>query len=249
MKAILTVSVALSFLAPLSVAGAENPSATACIYQFKGDVQVLEPGSQAWLTVKSAVPLTEGERLKTGPGAWCQVLAGDGTFLNLYENSETVIEKLRLEKEKRDYGFNFIKGRILWMAAKLKNRASKFEITTPSAVCAVRGTDFAIDVSSDATDIGLFEGQLNIQGGGKETPLSAGSEAVTAPGSVQVSVRFSRLMEAEKRRYLRLQKHVDELRSKLNAREGFIDSFVQDQQKKLQEFESRRQEKLNKRGK
>jgi len=276
MKRILTAFITLVLLPPLFGAGPEapaagpapapggKPSATACVYQYKGAVYLLEPGYEFWNTIERAVPLKEGARIKTGPGAWCQILAGDGTFINLDENSETLIETLRLEKEsvcgegaskdcvpkpaKRDYGFNFIKGRILWMAAKVKHKLSRFEIRTPSAVCAVRGTDFSINVTSSTADIGLFEGQLDIRSGGKETVLSAGTEAVAAPGSdVQVSARLSRLMEAEKRRYLKLQKHVEDLRLKLEAREDFIDDFVQAQQKKLKDFEDRKREKLEKR--
>lgn len=259
MKRILTPLLPLVFLTPLFGAAPEvpvatgapaagSPSATACVYQYKGDVRLLPAGSQSWLTLKSAVPLKEGDRLKTGAGAWCQLLAGDGTFINIYENSETAVETLRLDKDGRDYGFNFIKGRILWMAAKLKHKMSKFEIRTPDAVCAVRGTDFSIDVTSAATDIGLFEGQLGITSDGRETALSSGSEAVAVPGSgVQVSDRLSKFMKAEQRRYLKLKKHADDLRLKLEARENFIGEFVQAQQKKLQAFEDRRQEKLNKR--
>ena len=254
MKKILTPLLPLVFLTPLFGAAPEapapagGPSATACVYQYKGDVQLLEPGGQSWLTLKSAVPLKEGARLKTGPGAWCQLLAGDGTFINLYENSETVVETLRLDKDGRDYGFNFIKGRILWMAAKLKHKMSKFKIRTPAAVCAVRGTDFTIDVASATAAIGLFEGQLDITSDGRETTLSAGSEAVAAPGSgVLVSERLSKFMKAEQRRYLKLKKRADDLRLKLAARENFIDEFVHAQQQKLQDFENRQQEKLNKR--
>ena len=159
-----------------------------------------------------------------------------------------MVDTLRLGKDSRDYGFNFIKGRILWMAAKLKHKMSKFKIRTPSAVCAVRGTDFTIDVTSATADIGLFEGQLDITSEGRETTLSAGSEAVVEPGAgVQVSDRLSKFMKAEQRRYLKLKKHADNLRLKLEARENFIDEFVQAQQKKLKDFEDRRQEKLNNR--
>jgi len=260
MKRILTPLLPLVLLTPLfgaapevsvatgASAAAGSPSATACVYQYKGDVRLLPAGSQSWLTLKSAVPLKEGSRLKTGAGAWCQILAGDGTFINLYENSETVVETLRLDKDGRDYGFNFIKGRILWMAAKLKHKMSKFEIKTPTAVCAVRGTDFTIDVASATADVGLFEGQLDITSDGRATTLSAGGEAVASPGSgVRVSERLSKFMKAEQRRYLKLKKHADDLRLKLEARENFIDEFVQAQQQKLQDLENRRQEKLNKR--
>lgn len=260
MKRMMIPLLPLAFLTPLFGAAPEaspaagataaegGASVTACVYQYKGDVRLLEPGGQSWLTLKSAVPLKEGSRLTTGPGAWCQILAGDGTFINIYENSETVVETLRLDKDGRDYGFNFIKGRILWMAAKLKRKLSKFKIRTPSAVCAVRGTDFTIDVTSATADIGLFEGQLSITSDGRETALSAGSEAVAGPASgVQVSDRLSKFMKAEQRRYLKLKKHADDLRLKLEARENFIGEFVQAQQKKLKDFEDRRQEKLDKR--
>ncbi|OGS06335.1 MAG: hypothetical protein A2270_07885 [Elusimicrobia bacterium RIFOXYA12_FULL_51_18] len=247
MKKIWIGFIPLVFLTPLFGAGPAENYAAACVYQHKGDVQLLEAGGRSWLTLKSAVSLKEGARLKTGAGAWCQVLAGDGTFINLYENSETVIETLRLKEDTRDYRFNFIKGRILWMAAKVKHKFSKFEIRMPSAVCAVRGTDFSIDVTSATSEIGLFEGELAVSSDGKETALSAGSEAVVESGSgARVSDRFSRLMETEKRRYLKLKKHADALRLKLEGRENFINEFVRIQQKKLQDFETRRREKLNK---
>jgi len=123
------------------------------------------------------------------------------------------------------------------MAARLKHKASKFEVRTPSAVCAVRGTDFTIDLASAAAEIGLFEGQL------------AGSEAVVSgPGAeAAVSAHFSGLMQAEQRRYLKLKKRAEDLRRKLETRENFIDDFVRIQQQKLQDFDNRRREKLNKR--
>jgi hypothetical protein len=228
--------------------GTVNAAAAACVYKYTGDVRLMEPGGVSWLIVKGPVPLKEGTRITTGPGASCEILAGDGTFINLYENSETVVETLRLGTDTRDYVFNFIKGRILWLAAKLKHKVSRFEVRTPSAVCAVRGTDFSIDVSSAASEIGLFEGRLDITSNGKETALSAGSEVLTGPGAeALVSPRFSALMAAEKRRYLRLKKHVDDLRNKLAERDGFIENFLQERQNKLEDLENRRREKLNKR--
>jgi hypothetical protein len=172
------------------------------------------------------------------------VLIAEGTFINIYENSETTLEKLRLHGGERDFSFKFIKGRILWMAAKIKRKVSRFEVKTPSAVCAVRGTDFTIDLASATADIGLFDGEMAIRAGGTETPLAAGSEAV-AGEDVKVSGKFSRLMEVEKRRYLKLRKRAEELRAKLAARDNFIQEHVQARQKKLQDMEQRRRKKLD----
>ena len=245
MKTILFI---LILAAGTAASAADKPSSAACVYKYSGDVQLLEPGTTSWLIVTGAVPLKEGTRLKTGAGASCELLAGDGTFINLYENSETVVETLKLEPETRNYSFNFIRGRILWLAAKALHKTSNFTIKTPSAVCAVRGTDFTIDVSSETSEIGLFEGELDINSNGKGTVLLAGSEAVTDPAAeVRVLPRFSALMQAEKRRYLRLKKHAEDLRKKLAARANFVDEFLQAQRKKFQDLENRRREKLDKR--
>lgn len=243
-----TILTAMMLAAAAGPAAAQDVAAAACVYKYAGDVRLLEPETSAWINVERGLPLKEGIRLRTGPGASCELLAGDGTFISLSENSETVVEKLRLEADTRDYGFNFIKGRILWLAAKVLRKTSSFTIRTPSAVCAVRGTDFSIDVSSAASEIGLFDGELNISSNGKETVLSAGSEALTAPGAgTRVLPRFSRLMEAERRRYLRLKKHAEDLRKKLAARENFLNELIQARQKRLRDLENRRQEKLEKR--
>ena len=244
---ILSAFILAATCGPVNVALAGGVPTTACVYRYAGDVQLLEPGATSWLTLKSAVPLKEGTRLKTGPGASCEILAVDGTFINLYENSDAAIETLKLGADTRDYGFNFIKGRILWLAAKIKRKASRFEIRTPSVVCAVRGTDFHITVSSAASDIGLFEGELDVKSNGNKTVLIAGSEALAGPGAaVRVRQRFSAVMEAEKRRYLKLKAHAESLRKDLAARDGFIDEYLGNRQKKLQDLESRRREKLNK---
>ena|GEM_PF-1120745 len=234
---------------PAGARPAEAGRASVCVYQYKGEVLVAGPAGDGWTAVNGPVLLAEGSRLRTGKNAWCQILAGDGSFMNIYENSETTLDKLRFGGEGRDYGFSFVKGRVLWMAAKLKSGLSRFEVRTPAAVCAVRGTDFAIDISSSSSEIGLFEGQLAIRSGDKESTLTAGGGAVVdAPGSeARLNARLSRLMEAEKRRYLRLKKRVEELRAKMAAREGFIDEFVRARQEKLRGLEDRRREKLEKR--
>ncbi|MBI4801165.1 MAG: FecR domain-containing protein [Elusimicrobia bacterium] len=223
---------------------------TACVYEYKGPVLLLEPGSAVWQTLAKPAPLKEGSRVKTGAKGFCKILAGDGTLIDLDSNSETVVETLKLEKDGRNYVFNLIKGKIMWLIPKLKEKISRLEVKTPRAVCAVRGTSFTIVVSSDISNIGLFEGALDVTAAGKETSLNPGKEAlVGADAEVKVSGRFSKFMQAEQRRYVKLQKYADTLRRKLAAREGYIDDFLNEQDKKLRAREKRIKDRLEKRDK
>ncbi|MBU2574532.1 MAG: FecR family protein [Elusimicrobia bacterium] len=244
MKRVLTALILTGFLTGLSW------GETACVYEYSGEVFLLEPGSAVWQTLVKPTPLKEGSRVKTGPKGFCKILAGDGTLIDIDENSETVVETLKLEKASRDYSFNLIKGKIMWLFAKAKARLSKLVVKTPRAVCAVRGTSFTILVSSDTSEIGLFEGALDIKAGGKETALTPGKEALVGSDTeVKVNEQLSRFMRAEQRRYLKLQKYADTLRKKLAAREGYIDDFLKVQDKKLKAREERLKNRLEKRGK
>lgn len=237
---------ALLLLSPAARAAAGE---TGCVYDLKGGVQVVKAGRPGGFAASKGLPLSEGDSLKTGAGAWCELLFKDGTFIKLEENSETAFETLKASSEERTFSFSFLKGKALWMAARLKGKmTSRFSVRTPSAVCAVRGTDFTIAVStSGETSVGLFEGKVAVQGGAAEKELLAGGEASVAGGEVAVQARMSRLMEKEKKRYERVKGRVEALRKRLAERDGYIDEYINRQQKKLAEFEERRKGKLEKR--
>lgn len=226
---------------------------TACVYAMSGDVQLMKTGETAWLPAAKGMPVSEGYKLKTGRKASCEILFKDGTFLKFGSDTETSFDELQVTPEGRDYLFRLLRGKALWLAAKLKKLKSRFTVHTPTSVCAVRGTDFAVMVStSGETNVGLFEGAMAVSGAGEgqqEIELPAGSEAFTSGGEVAVQARFSRLMQSEKQRYEKLKNRVEKLRKRMEEREGFVDDFVNRQQKKLSELERRRQEKLDKRGK
>ncbi len=221
-----------------------------CVYDLGGDVQVRRAGAADWGPARKGLPVGEGDGLRTGPGAWCDLLFKDGTYVKLDADSETAAETLKASAEGRVFSFSFLKGKALWLAARLKAKAGgALSVRTPSAVCAVRGTAFAVAVSTGgATTVGLFEGKVAVSSSGAEKELLPGSEAVSAaPGEVLVQARLSRLMKAEERRYARVKGRVEALRKRMAEREGFIDDYIARQQKALSDFEKRRAGRLGKR--
>ena len=196
----------------------------------------------------SQTSILQGDSLSTGKGAWCEIIFRDGTFVKLEENSETAADTLRSSAEERTFSFSFLKGKALWMAAKIKGAAaSRFSVRTPAAVCAVRGTDFSMLVStSGQTTVGLFEGKVELSSGTARQELLAGGEASASFGDIAVQARLSRLMQAEERRYARVKDRVETLRKRLAERDSFIDDYITRQQKALSNFEARRKAKLKK---
>ena len=225
--------------------------AAGCVYDLNGSVMVMKAGTQDWASASKGLPVAEGDRFRTGANAWCEIFFKDGTYVKMEADSETVAEELKSTAAGRSFSFSFLKGKALWMAARLKwKAASRFSVRTPSAVCAVRGTDFTMIVStSGETSVGLFEGKVAVSSGTAESggqDLLAGGEASVGGGHIAVQRRLSALMKAEQRRYERVKGRVEQLRVRLAERETFIDEYVSRQQKTLSDFEKRRSEKLGK---
>ncbi len=242
------------FCGPLALFAAE----TGCVYELKGSVEILKAGRKAWEPAPKGRPVAEGDSLRTGAGAWCEILFKEGSFIRLDENSEAAADSLKATAEERIFSFSFLKGKALWMAARLKGRlSSKFSVRTPTVVCAVRGTDFSMMVStSGQTTIGLFEGKVALSEGAGPDPrapaaaekeLLAGGEAFAGAAGLTVQGRLSKLMKAEERRYSRVKARVENLRKRLAERDAFIDDYINRQQKKLSDLDARRKEKLEKR--
>lgn len=232
-------------IAPLTALAGE----AGCVYEYSGAAQILKPGGAAWQPAKKGLPLGEGDRIRTGEKGWCEILFKDGTFVKLETGAETSLEELKTTADSRSYSFNLLRGKALWMAAKLKTTLkSKFSVRTPTAVCAVRGTDFSVIVSSaGATTLGLFDGKVAFSAPeGQEREILAGNEA-SADDGVTVREGLSRAMQLEKRRYEKLKDRVEILRKRLAERDDFVDEYINRQQKKIADFETRRAKKLNKR--
>lgn len=230
----------------LLTAPALRAGETACVHDLSGQVDILRPGETEWRPALKGRPFAAGDRLRTGQKAWCELLFSDGSFVRLDSGSEASAEELKREAGGRRFSFSFSRGKALWMVAKLKHAAAgMFVVRTPSVVCAVRGTDFTLLVSTAGeTAAGLFEGALGLEAGGEGRELLAGQEAAAGAGPLTVQGRLSKFMEAEARRCAKLKSRVEKLRARLAEREDYIDEFIDKRRKALSDFDARREKKL-----
>ncbi|TGL72081.1 FecR domain-containing protein [Leptospira kmetyi] len=132
-------------------------------------------GSPVWNSVSRNQILRDGESLKTG--------AKSGAFLAFVENETKVkiFEKSSFSVSKKAAPEIFLENGQLQADVKpgllktSKKVVQKLVISTPVAVVGVRGTKFYVNnEGEERTDVGCFEGTVNVTGSGKDVDVKAG---------------------------------------------------------------------------
>jgi hypothetical protein len=167
----------------LSVAAAQNqqpmsaapsaPLAGAIISDWKGNIRLNLPGQSPSSPVREEV-LPPGTLLETGNGR---------LLLRLSDGSQVLVRAhTRLQVQQpapadRSY-FHLLLGRIRAFINKQTGGAPPFELGTPSAVIAVRGTQFDVEVNrQQVTEVDVFEGLVEVYGLG-----APGASVLVEPG-------------------------------------------------------------------
>jgi hypothetical protein len=124
--------------------------------------------------------LQEGTDISTGASSFATMLLDDGSRISLPSNSDVRILRLRsyVLGGSLDYDFGIAHGGIRSSVVKHKSGDDRYQVRTPKAVSAVRGTDFQSRYVADggADFVEVIEGGLAVEaGGGASRPLPAGN--------------------------------------------------------------------------
>ncbi|MFI5360911.1 MAG: FecR domain-containing protein [Elusimicrobiota bacterium] len=153
---ILVLRVIFAFLAAAALLAVDVPAwAGAALTEVSGAVLV---HYQEWEPVtKTPYPLEDGATVRTAAQGRATVTFSDGSRVELAGNSAFTVE----ETEPASYSLGLSLGRLKAFVAHVASRS--FKIRTPTAVCAVRGTEFMVEVQGDgSTNVELYKGLLAI---------------------------------------------------------------------------------------
>jgi hypothetical protein len=139
---------------------ANAPLAGATISDWKGKIHVSLPG-QSPSAPAIGETLPPGTVLETGGGKLLLQLA-DGSQVLIRAHTRLTLE----QPAPTDRGyFQLLLGRIRAIITKRTGGAPPFELGTPSAVIAVRGTQFEVGVNQrQETDVDVSEGVVEVTG-------------------------------------------------------------------------------------
>ena len=146
-------------------------SETATVIAVSGDVQ---EGGQS---VSVSQALTEGSRLQTGGDGSVTLRVADGSVVTLHKLSVLALEEMRAVRSVEDAHatrFKLESGR-LQTRVKPHGDVGRFEIRTPVAVSAVRGTEFrdAFEPEGGSSTSETLEGLVEVSGSGTAVSVPA----------------------------------------------------------------------------
>jgi hypothetical protein len=135
------------------------------LVRAKGDKEIIQTG----------IKLYSGDQVLTTDEQSLRIQFADKSELQVLPNSIVVLDKLSYHKQTGmvDTRIRLNSGRVKTWVEQLKTD-SRYEIRTPAAVTAVRGTAFRLASSNQITRTEVTEGKVGVEAGGTEKNVGQG---------------------------------------------------------------------------
>jgi hypothetical protein len=152
-------------LAGFAAQAAEPPS-VGYILEVEGSGRVTNPTLGRDLSADPQLPLLQGDRISAGPASEIRVVLADESLVQVGAESTVAIDRFSLQPDqgRRETTLELPAGKIRVLVNDLlKHRQNKFEVKTPTAVAAVRGTLFLVLVEdADSTVVLGYDNPVEV---------------------------------------------------------------------------------------
>ena len=133
-----------------------------------GDAIILPAGGGQQRTLVSGDPLQSGDTVRTQADANVVLQFIDGSEFIVRQNSELVLDQVGAYTETSiaNTSMRLQSGRVQGQVQPDRGAATRFQIRTPAAQTAVRGTDYRVsyDTAEDAMRVEVLSGQVDVKG-------------------------------------------------------------------------------------
>jgi hypothetical protein len=154
----------------------------AIVVYVNGDVQVKRAGESAFAALSLNDLLYAGDEVKTGPSSQASLATKGGAEVRLNQNSSFNIEASGKVRE-------MLRLRVGQLWTRMLHKMAKLDVRTPSAVCAVRGTEADIEQRSLLT-VKVYEGHVDVQNSLGKQSLAAGQmSTVSGAGAAPAAAK------------------------------------------------------------
>ena len=129
------------------------------ILSMSGEVEVRPTREGAWIPAKEGLEIAEGGAVRTGAKGGAVVLMPNKTKVWFRKSTTLEIEQRQTLASRLMLVFGKVKVRVPHLLRK-----EKFEVRTPSAICAVRGTEFTMGADEDGKmDLQVLFGEVKLK--------------------------------------------------------------------------------------
>lgn len=160
---------------------AHSSSASPVLNLMVGNVQYQKGGDTVWRAAKQGQELSLGDSLKAGTDSYAEIVDG-GNLIRVNAESTVKMSTSIVNEEKTDSISLFI-GSILLKIKKLGKGEQGYGVETPTAYCAVRGTEFVVASGYEGeTLVQVNQGEVAVRGDEKEVTVKEDQESVVQFG-------------------------------------------------------------------
>jgi len=160
------------------------------VISVQGDVKARIAGTGQSLSLAPEVLLNGGDEIRTGADGSVTVELGDGTRLLVQADSRLVMETLSAYGDDRfvDARLRLQRGRVDSSVTSGRGAKTRYEIHTPAAVSAVRGTRYRLDMDARGATARaeVLEGAVEVRGARKARTVPGGFGTLTETGQAPV---------------------------------------------------------------
>jgi hypothetical protein len=162
-------------------ATAQESGRRAWIESLSGTVKVRHAGSTTWLDAKPNMPLKQKDALRTYVESEVVVATSEGSRMAMSENSTFEMSLFSNDStgQTTRTKLTIFNGSIMSDVKKLVTKESQFEFETPTATATIRGTRVGFDVTSEKTDVKVYEGSVFVAVKGTRTGAEVQSLQMT----------------------------------------------------------------------
>lgn len=168
--------------APSGAPQAAEPETIGTFTAVQGQVQMTRPGGAIPVSVKLSDAVAYKAIIETQDASRAKALFLDDSMLAVAENTKVQINEQNYDPKrgKRNLVFNLLEGKVRALVTKVfQGSGSRFEIRTPGAVAAARGTYFVVWIETGASESGMPSG---VSGHVATPPASAEANPTLLPG-------------------------------------------------------------------
>lgn len=155
--------------------------------EVKGKVEVARRGGD-FSPLKSGQTVIVGDEVRTGQDGIAEFTWADKTRWRVMPNSRLTIKKAIVNSVKKAEisQFRLDAGKVFIRIVKSFAPGSSFEVETPTAVAAVRGTVFSVEVAGNQTKVGVYKGAVKVSDGAKNQSktITPGQEALAGEAKI-----------------------------------------------------------------
>lgn len=128
-------------------------------FLVKGDVKIKKAeGGSGWQRMETSTVLEKGDAVETAAGSSVEIIIGRNT-----DRAIEIKENSRVEfREINPTSLDLPEGEIQALVRKLEPKSS-FKVKTPTAICGVKGTGWAVAAKPDKTRVSVFENEIFVQ--------------------------------------------------------------------------------------